>query len=81
MGSLTRKSVQNNNSVILPVARLRIRWNNKKGQQEHNRNTSVPSDKSKESIFNSIVQIGGREEVWPSPRRGVGVGNKSTSVR
>ena len=33
------------------------------------------------STFNGVIQIEGREEVRPSPRRGVGVGNKSTSVR
>ena len=34
-----------------------------------------------ESTFNDIVQIGGREEVRPSPRRGVRVGNKSILAR
>jgi len=81
MGSLTGKSVQNDNSVILPEARLCIFSNNKQEQQGHNMVTSVPSDKSMESTFDGIVQIWDREEVRPSPRRGVGVGNKSISVR
>jgi len=81
MGSLTRNSVQNDDSMILPEERLHIRLNNQQGQQGHNMNTSVPLDKSMESTFNGIVQIEGREEVLPSSRRGIGVGNKSTSAR
>jgi len=81
MSSLTRKSVQTDNSVILPEVRLRIRLNNQQGQQGHTMITLVPSEKSMESTFNVIVQIGGREEVRPSPRRRVGMGNKSTSIR
>jgi len=80
MGSLSRKSVQNDDSVILPEAKLCVYLNKQQGQQGNNMNTSVPSVKSMESTFNDIAQIGGREEVRPSPRRGVGVGNKSTSV-
>ena len=34
-----------------------------------------------EYTFNGIVHTGGREEVRSSPRRGVGMGNKNTSVR
>jgi len=67
--------------MILPGARLRICLNNQQGHQGHNMNISVPLEKIMESTFNSIVQIGDREEVWPSPRRVVGLGNKSTSVR
>jgi len=80
MGSLARKLVRNDDSEILPMVRLRIFWNNQQGHQGHNRNTSVLSDKSMEYTFNGIIQIGGREEVRPSPRRGVGVGNKLISV-
>ena len=57
MGSLTRKSAQNDDSMSLPEERLRICLNNQQGQQGHNMKTSVPSEKSMDSTFNGIIQI------------------------